>query len=110
MAEIVTVAQRKMREAARRQAAAATVMAEMCAFAVEQDGHFLVFGSAAIGRITFDSDLDVVIDFPADRENVAIEFVESICRQQHLPVDIVLKGQASDSFLARISDHAVTLP
>jgi predicted nucleotidyltransferase len=109
MTKVVTLAQRKMREVLRRRGAADAVMAELQAFAGAQGGRFVVFGSVAQQRVSFDSDFDVMIDFPAIRENAAIEFVEDICRKQNLPVDIVLKSQASDRFLARISDHAVTI-
>jgi hypothetical protein len=61
-------------------------------------------------RMSFDSDFDVVVDFPADRENAAIEFVEDLCRAKNLPADVHLKSMVSERFLARIAGHAVVLP
>jgi hypothetical protein len=58
----------------------------------------------------FDSDLDVVVDFPADREAEALEFVEDICRKQGLPSDVHLKSEASGRFLDRIRGHMVQIP
>jgi predicted nucleotidyltransferase len=110
MTEIVTVPQRKARETARRQAAADLIMAELKAFAANHGGRFMVYGSVAEGRMSFDSDFDVVIDFPLEGENAAVEFVEDICRRENLPSDIHLKSLASERFLARIAGHAVTLP
>jgi predicted nucleotidyltransferase len=110
MTRVVTVTERKDREAARRRAAADLVMSELKAFGTERGGRFLVFGSAAEDRMKFDSDFDVVVDFPADREAEALDFVEDACRRQNLPSDIHLMSQASDGFLDRIRGHMVQLP
>jgi predicted nucleotidyltransferase len=110
MSHIVTVAERKAREAARRRAAADFVMSEMKAFCTEHGGRFLIFGSAAEDRMRFDSDLDVVVDFPAEREAEALDFVEDACRRQNLPADIHLKSRSSSGFLDRIRDHMIQLP
>jgi predicted nucleotidyltransferase len=79
-------------------------------FAQEHKGCFLVFGSVAERRMSFTSDFDVVVDFPRECENAAVEFVEDLCRREKLPADIHLKSLASERFLARIADRAVTLP
>jgi predicted nucleotidyltransferase len=110
MSHVVTVPQRKAREASRRCAAADHVMAELRAFGAAHGGRFLVFGSVAEGRMRFDSDFDVVVDFPADREAAAVDFVEEACRRQRLPVDIHLKSASSNRLLDRIRGHMTTLP
>lgn len=110
MPRIVTVAERKSRETARRRAAADLIMSEMRTFGAARGGRFLIFGSAAEGRMKFDSDLDVVVDFPADMESEAIEFVEDACRKQDLPADIHLKSRSSGRFLNRIRRHVVQVP
>jgi len=110
MTEIVTVPQRKAREIARRRAAADAIMAELKAFAASHGGRYMVFGSVAENRMSFESDFDVVVDFPLDLENAAVEFVEDLCRRLDLPADVHLKSLASARFLGRIADHAVTLP
>lgn len=110
MSSIVTIAERKSRETARRRAAADLVMSEMRSFGAERGGRFLIFGSAAEDRMKFDSDLDVVVDFPAELELEALEFVEDACRRQGLPADIHLKSRSSDSFLGRIRGHMAQVP
>jgi predicted nucleotidyltransferase len=110
MTEVVTVPERKARETARRRAAADIVMAELKAFAARHRGQFVVFGSVAEGRMSFDSDFDVVVDFPPERENAAVEFAEDICRRENLPSDVHVKSLAGERFLARIAKHAVNLP
>ena len=110
MPRIVTVAERKSRETARRRAAVDLVMSEMRTFGAARGGRFLIFGSAAEDRMKFDSDLDVVVDFPADMESEAVEFVEDACRKQGLPADIHLKSRSSSRFLDRIRSHMVQVP
>ena len=56
-----------------------------------------------------ESDLDVVVDFPSDREGEAVDFVEDLARIHDLPVDYYLRSLASERFLARIANEAVTL-
>jgi predicted nucleotidyltransferase len=110
MTRIVTVAERKDREAARRRAAADAVMSDLRAFGAARGGRFLVFGSAAKDRMDFDSDLDVVIDFPIDDEIEAIDFVESTCRKRDLPADVHIKSRSSDRFIEAIRKEAIQLP
>jgi predicted nucleotidyltransferase len=110
MSDIVTVPERKAREAARRRAAARDVMAEAIEFALVHGGRFHVFGSAAEDRMTYDSDFDVVVDFPPDVETEAAAFIEDACRQRELPSDVHLKSSATDRFLAHIRDRMMSLP
>lgn len=110
MAQIVTVPERKAREAARRRAAAGLVMAEIREFGRLHGGRFFVFGSAAEDRMKYDSDFDVVVDFPASAETDAVEFVEQACQRRDLPTDVHLKSRASPRFLDRIRSHMVAVP
>jgi len=52
----------------------------------------------------------VLVDFPAEREADAMDFVEDICRRQNLPVDIQVKSRSSGRFLDRIQNHMIQLP
>jgi predicted nucleotidyltransferase len=61
MTEVVTLPERKARETARRRAAADVIMPELKAFAERHRGRYLVFGSVAERRMSFDSDFDVVV-------------------------------------------------
>jgi len=54
-------------------------------------------------------DLDVVVDFSSDREGEDVEFVEDLSRIHGLPGDYYLRSLASERFLARIANEAVTL-
>jgi predicted nucleotidyltransferase len=110
MPGIVTVPERKAREAARRRAAARDVMTEAREFATVCGGRFYVFGSAAEDRMKYDSDFDVVVDFPSATETEAAEFIEDACRRRNLPSDVLLKSRVSERFLDRIRDQMVALP
>lgn len=60
--------------------------------------------------MNFDSDLDVVIDFPTELEADAFDFVEHACRRQNLPADVRLESRAGDRFLDRIRSRMIPLP
>jgi predicted nucleotidyltransferase len=106
---VVTVSERKARRAALRRAAAARVMNELKTYAAAHGGRFLVFGSVATGKVKFDSDFDVVVDFPDGMETPAISFVEDACAANSLPCDVFSKTTSSEAFLARIRPLAVIL-
>jgi len=110
MPEVVTITERKAREAARRRAAIAEVMADLRRYGAEHGGRFLIFGSAAEDRIGPDSDLDVVVDFPAGAETPAIEHVEDICKQHRIPVDVLAKSATKTAFLDRIGSRSLVIP
>jgi predicted nucleotidyltransferase len=105
---VVTISERKARGAAHRRSAAARVMDELKTYAGAHGGRFLVFGSVATGKVKFDSDFDVVVDFPG-LENAAIEFVEDVCAANSLPYDVYARTTSSEAFLARIMPQAVIL-
>jgi predicted nucleotidyltransferase len=106
---VVTVSERKARRAALVRSAAARVMDELGSYAAAHGGRFLVFGSVATGKVKFDSDFDVVVDFPDGLETPAIGFVEDACAANSLPCDVLSKTTSSEAFLARIMPHAVIL-
>jgi len=110
MPKVVTIAERKAREAERRRAAVANVIDELKRYGAEHGGRFLVFGSAAEGRIDADSDLDVIVDFPAAAEALAVEHVEEMCRRLGIPVDVLAKSATKAAFLDRIGPRTLVIP
>ena len=109
MADFVTGPDRKAREAARRRAAVEAVIHTLSAYARQRGGRFLVFGSAATGKVRHTSDLDLVIDFPAETEGEAWSFVEQVCRRPGLSGDIHSTHTTRRDFLDRIRAHAKVL-
>ena len=109
MTEVVTVSERKSREAARRRAAAAEIIGQLRRYAAENGGRFLVFGSAATDRIDHNSDFDVVVDFPAAAETAAVEWVEDICTRHRIPADVHAGSTTKKAFLDRIESRAMVI-
>lgn len=99
---IVTVEDRKGREVSRLRGAIDGVRKLLTAYAAGHGGRYMIFGSAARGDIRFDSDFDVVADFPAAEERAAFEFAEVTCVQHGLKPDIRLMSEMSPGFIDRI--------
>jgi predicted nucleotidyltransferase len=109
MMSIVTLPERKRREAARRADAARAVMERLRRF-VDASGHrgrFIIFGSAAQHAMRHDSDFDVVIDFPEEEEKAAWRIVEDACEEADLPADILSTSTTAQEFVARIMKRSV---
>ncbi|WP_167591835.1 nucleotidyltransferase family protein [Jiella endophytica] len=98
---VVTISERKMREASRRSAAAARVAARLRDYARREGGRFVLFGSAARGTMDHKSDLDVLVDFPIAREHEAFAYLEEACRLEGLDLDALTFRTMSTDFLER---------
>lgn len=109
MSAIVTLTERRTREAARRRAAAEAIEAELLAFARSRGGRILLFGSAARGDMTEMSDLDILIDVPEELEAEAWSFAERLCRERDLPADIHSARTTMPEFRRRIEATARVL-
>ncbi len=104
-----TLAERKAARLAVMNEAVAMVRDRLCGYARAQGGRFLLYGSAARGGLRFDSDIDVLIDFPEDRLSDAWRFAEEVCREFDLKADLCPLAWCRDDFIAHISKHAVSL-
>jgi predicted nucleotidyltransferase len=100
---IVTLPERKAREAARRAEAVARVSARLAGYARAHGGRYLIYGSAARGEMRFDSDLDILVDFPPALHAESWRFAEDACAQALLPADIRPYAWCSERFLAHVS-------
>ena len=70
---------RKAREASRRARAAEAVARRLSGYARRHGGRFILFGSAASGRMRHD--IDILTDFPDDRALEAFLFAECACAE-----------------------------
>lgn len=100
---IVTLPERKAREAARRTDAVARVSARLAAYARAHGGRYLIYGSAARGAMRFDSDVDILVDFPPELHADSWRFAEDACAEERLPADIRPYAWCSERFLAHVS-------
>ena len=109
MSAIVTLSERKAREAARRRAAADAIATELAAFARQSGGRIFLFGSAARGSMTDMSDIDLMIDMAERDEARAWSLVERLCREHDIPADIHSARTTRPALLDRIERTARVL-
>ncbi len=106
---IVTLAERKAAEAARRARAVDGMRAALSAYARAHGGRFLLYGSAARGGMRYHSDVDVLLDFPQAEQAAAWRFVEAVCGEQGLEADIMPVAWCDARFLDHIRPDIVEL-
>lgn len=103
MQRIVTLTERKEREATRRQEAVAALVPVLAAYARAHGGRFLLFGSAARGQMKFHSDVDLLMDFPEEALNGAWAFAEEACWGRKLEPDLLPYRWCKQAFLDHVS-------
>ena len=110
MATVETLEQRKRARVAEIRAGFAQLREELAAYGRAEGGRFWLYGSASAGRIRYDSDIDVLVDFDQSRMAAAFDFLEQSCARLHLKLDAQPKAWCTPAFLERISKVAVVLP
>jgi predicted nucleotidyltransferase len=103
MQRIVTLTERKTAEAVRRQQAVAALALVLAEYARAHGGRFLLFGSAARGTMRYDSDVDVLMDFPEDALNQAWKFAEAACWERALEPDLLPYRWCKQPFLDHVA-------
>lgn len=101
-----SVATRKQEEAARRAGLVEKITARLGSYAQKRGGRYILFGSMARGETRFDSDVDLLIDFPAEWEGEAWRTAEDLCAELRIEVDMRPVAWCSPDFLARIMPDA----
>ncbi|PZN93087.1 MAG: hypothetical protein DCF30_22160 [Hyphomicrobiales bacterium] len=107
---VATLQSRKRAEASRRKNAAAGVIEFLRAYAVQEGGRFVVFGSSTSGEMRYDSDIDVLVDFPPEKAAAAIVYVEDVCAAHALPADIFDASTTIETFVRRVQANGLCLP
>jgi predicted nucleotidyltransferase len=103
---VVTIADRKRRKVSQLRAATGDVIALLETYATKRSGRFLVFGSAARDNLRFDSDFDLLIDFPAESERAARDYAEKVAIEHGLKPDIHMVSEASPALMDRVHRDA----
>jgi predicted nucleotidyltransferase len=103
MQRMVTLTERKEAEAARREEAVAALLPQLVEYARAHGGRFLLFGSAARGQMKYDSDVDLLVDFPDDAFGPAWNFAETVCWDSGLDPDLLPYGGCKPAFLDHIA-------
>ena len=109
MSTNVTLRERKERATAARRVAAEQVMSVLQIYAQQNGGRFIIFGSVARSSIRHDSDIDILVDFPAATTRAALSFAEDVCFDAHLPPDIFPMSWHTPAFLDRVMKDALIL-
>jgi len=104
-----TLSERKSLEATRRANAASQVVDQLRAYARSKAGRFVVFGSFVDRRMRYDSDLDVLIDFPVAEVPAAWDFIEEACSRAKLDPDIHDASTSKSAFVARVISKGLVL-
>lgn len=107
--EVTTLAERKESEARRRTAAADAVIGALRDHAGNHGGRYVVFGSCASGTMRFDSDLDLLIDFPPEQAARAWLFAEEACARHAVPPDLHDARTTTAVFRERVLRHGLVL-
>jgi Nucleotidyltransferase domain len=85
----------------------AALKEELTKYAQTHHGSFVIYGSVARGNFRFDSDVDVLVDFPPEAVSEAWRFCEDACRKHGLVPDVQPKYLCSPKFLQRLSTGAM---
>lgn len=106
---ITTLASRKANEADRLRQAARQAVLELADYARQSGGKFVVFGSYVTDTMRFDSDLDVMLDFPVEVTPDAWRFAEDLCSRLGVPFDIHDARSTKPEFAARVRKAGLVL-
>ena len=87
----------------------AQIRAELSEHARRFGGRYVLFGSIARGEARFDSDLDILVDFPHDSERGAWFHAEKACIEYGVRPDIHLASEASETLLTRVRHDGIVL-
>jgi predicted nucleotidyltransferase len=109
MDRIVTLAERKAAEAERRRQAVESLSVVLTDYARAHGGRFLLFGSAARGTMRYDSDVDILVDFPPDTLDDAWSFAEHACWERRLDPDITPFASCRGRFRERVTPDLLVL-
>lgn len=98
----MTLSERKAAEAERRQRSVDDLRSVLTEYARAHDGRFLLFGSAARETMRYNSDVDILTDFPETETSAAWNFAERACWDRGLQPDVMPKSWCKADFLMHI--------
>ena len=108
---IRTLAERKAARVAAKVAAVDDLLRALEDRAREIGGRYLLYGSAARGELRWDSDVDLLLDFPdGDATAAAWSFGEDECAKRGLDYDIRPIAMCDARFLAHVLPRSKSLP
>ncbi len=110
MTQIVTLSERKAAAAATKAAALERLRPALAGAARRLGGRYVLYGSAARGRLRWDSDVDLLLDFPDDAATTAAwDEAERACAALDLACDARPLAWCSPAFIQHVLPGAVLL-
>ncbi len=97
---VVTLRERHRRKMERMALAIVAIDAALTAYARQQGGRFIRFGSTAEGRMRDHSDVDIIADFPGETSLAAADFAETTCFENGMTPDAHAGAYVSPGFKA----------
>ena len=110
METVITLEERKRARVEEIRAGFARLRDALAGYGRAHGGKFWIYGSAAAGRVHFESDIDILVDFPEAKTSAALTFVEETSLRYKLKADAQPKSWCMPAFLERISKDALILP
>ena len=108
MSGVVTLAERHLRKMEQMERAIVEIDARLTAYAREQGGRFIRYGSTAKGRMRQHSDDDIIADFgDPDVTQDAANCAETICAEVQMKPDV--RYYVSPAFLKTVIDYGIVL-
>ena len=101
-----TIETRKREESLRRNALADIIAEKLLPYARAKGGRYLLYGSLARKEARYDSDADLLLDFPSEFEGEAWRVAEDLCAGLGIEHDIKPIAWCDKSFVARILPRA----
>jgi predicted nucleotidyltransferase len=109
MTKILTLKARKDAKVKALHEALPAIEHALANYAHEHGGRFILFGSAVTGRLHYESDIDVLADFPRERLNDALDFAIALGAEHDLSVDALPYAHCKSDFLKRALNHSKVL-
>jgi predicted nucleotidyltransferase len=106
---IITLDERKRARVQEIRAGFARLREALSQYAQEKGGRFYIYGSAARGTFHFESDIDILTDFPEAETSAALTFVEETASELRLKADVQPKAWCASAFLDRVLPSAKIL-
>jgi predicted nucleotidyltransferase len=109
MTPVQTLAERKRARVEEIRAGLDVLRKKLTDYARAHGGKFIMFGSAVSGRLHYDSDVDILVEFDDAGVYAALDFVETECARLELHADVQPKAWCKEDFIARIAPGSLVI-